>query len=296
MANNDFSRYGLGSVRAALVLAISLVYAFFTAAQAQIRTDGTLGRPAVGLTGPSFLITEALGRLAGSNLFYSFQVFNVGNAESATFITTTAGLTNLISQVTGGTPSQINGLVSVQSTNATPNFFFINPAGVVFGKGAQIDVPAGFNVSTADYLKFSDGNFYADPKAVSTLSSAAPEAFGFLGTTRAAVTINNNANIGTPNTPFQIVAGDVTMDNATLQNQAGDVRVIAVGGGAAEIGLTGTSTLASGTLTLANGGSLNTMSAGSIPAGNITVAAGTLNISVGSGIYSTSPVGATASA
>src|SRR5207253_527376 len=44
-------------------------------------------------------------------------------------------------------------------------------------------------------------------------------------------------------------------------------------------------------------GSLNTMSAGAIPAGNITVAAGTIGISeVGSGIYSTTPVGATASA
>src|SRR5438105_5628707 len=192
MANKDLSLDGLSGVRGPLGLAVSLVCAFLTAAQAQIRTDGTLGRPAVGLTGPSFLITETLGRLAGSNLFYSFQVFNVGNTESATFTTTTAGLTNLISRVTGGSPSQINGLVSVHSTNAAPNFFFINPAGVVFGQGAQIDVPAGFHVSTANYLKFPDGNFYADPKAVSALSSAAPEAFGFLGTTRAAVTINHN--------------------------------------------------------------------------------------------------------
>src|SRR5256714_4011704 len=290
MADKDFSRYRLWSVRGVLVLAISLVCAFFTAAQAQIRTDGTLGRPAVALTGPSFLITEALGRLAGSNLFYSFQVFNVGNAESATFITTTAGLSSLISRVTGGSPSQINGLISLNSTNAAPNFFFINPAGVVFGQGAAINVPAGFNVSTANYLKFPDGNFYADPKAVSTLSSAAPEAFGFLGTTRAAVTINDNANIGTPNNPFQIVAGDVTVDNATLQNQAGDVRVIAVGGGAAEIELTGTSTLASGTLTLSNGGSLNTMSAGGVPAGDNNGPAGTHGPrDMGRGSYFPSP-------
>src|SRR5204862_6956839 len=133
------------------VLAISLVCASLTVAQAQIRTDGTLRRPAVGLTGPSFLISEALGRLAGSNLFYSFQVFNVGNAESATFVTTTAGLTNVISRVTGGNPSWINGLVSLRSTNAAPNFFFINSAGVVFGQGAQINVPAGFHASTANY-------------------------------------------------------------------------------------------------------------------------------------------------
>ncbi len=81
----------------------------------------------------------------------SFKVLNVGNAESATFVTTTAGLTNVISRVTGGNPSRINGLVSLRSTNAAPNFFFINSAGVVFGQGAQINVPAGFHASTANY-------------------------------------------------------------------------------------------------------------------------------------------------
>ena len=86
-----------------VALAVTLACASVVPAQAQIRTDGTLG-PAMSLSGPNFRINEALGRLAGSNLFYSFQVFNVGSAESATFITTTAGLANVISRVTGGTP------------------------------------------------------------------------------------------------------------------------------------------------------------------------------------------------
>ena len=188
---------GRSGVLSAWLLAIPLACSIVTATEAQIRTDGTLGGPAVALAGPNVRINEALGRLSGSNLFHSFEVFNVLTGETATFVTTTSGLANVISRVTGGTASQINGLVRLDAANAAPNFFFINPAGVVFGNGAQIDVPAGFHVSTANYLKFPDGNFYAEPKVVSTLSSAAPEAFGFLGTTRATIAIKDGAVLRT---------------------------------------------------------------------------------------------------
>jgi filamentous hemagglutinin family protein len=149
---------------------------------------------------PNFLISQSLGKLSGNNLFQSFATFNVGSGESATFVTTTPGLANVISRVTGGSASSINGVVRLSSTGATPDFFFINPAGVTFGKGAQIDVPAAFNVSTANYVKFPDGNFYADLNRTSTLSAAPPEAFGFLGTTRASIAVNGGATLTTSST------------------------------------------------------------------------------------------------
>jgi filamentous hemagglutinin family protein len=271
--------------REALALAMTLVCALCTVAQAQIRTDGSLNRPALALSGPNFLITEAQGRLAGSNLFYSFQVFNVGNTESATFVTTTAGLANVISRVTGGSPSQINGPVSLQSTSAAPNFFFINPAGVVFGRGAQIDVPAGFHVSTADYLKFPDGNFYVDPKAVSTLSSAAPEAFGFLGTTRAAITLGGGAILQTtspkPDQPISLVAGDIEINGATVQTSGSDIRLVAVGSNALEVGLTGALPSSLGNLSLVNSGLVSSGMPGTVSplhSGDIFVSAGNVRI------------------
>ena len=87
--------------------AAGLAATFACAASAQIRTDGTLGGPARTLSGPNFTIGEALGRLAGSNLFHSFELFNVGFGESATFVTTTPGLANVVSRVTGGSPSSM---------------------------------------------------------------------------------------------------------------------------------------------------------------------------------------------
>ena len=123
-------------------------------ALAQIRTDASLGRAAQSLQGPNYILPQSLGRLSGSNLFHSFSVFNVNTGETATFTTTTSGIANVISRVTGGSASLINGLIRLTAASGTPNFFFVNPAGVVFGSGAAIDVPGAFHVTTADYIIF----------------------------------------------------------------------------------------------------------------------------------------------
>jgi filamentous hemagglutinin family protein len=257
---------------------LALAAGLSTAAAAQIRTDGTLGAPAVALAGPNFLIAESLGRLSGSNLFHSFLTFSVGAGESATFATSTPGLANVVSRVTGGSASQINGLVRLASSDAAPNFFFVNPAGVVFGQGAQISVPAAFHVGTADYVKFPDGNFYADPARTSTLSAAAPEAFGFLGNSRATIEIRDRALLRTTSSlagqPIDIVAGDVLIDNGQVQAVGGTIRVVAAGAGAQEIALSGPAPGATGNLAIVDGGYLFSAPGGSRTAGDIVVAAG----------------------
>ena len=64
MAIKAFSRYVRASVRA-VALAIPLVCAFAMPAQAQIRTDGTLGGPAVSLPGPEFPDQSGVGPIGG---------------------------------------------------------------------------------------------------------------------------------------------------------------------------------------------------------------------------------------
>ena len=151
------------------------------------RAPQTLGGPA----NPNFTISQGLGRLSGNNLFHSFQTFNISPGESATFTTTTPSIANVITRVTGNEASSINGMLKLQPLNGgQPNFFFINPNGVSFGAGAQIDVPAAFHVSTANNLRFSDGTvFAAGAGPDNTLTAAAPEAFGFLGGDQTAVAV-----------------------------------------------------------------------------------------------------------
>jgi len=145
---------------------------------AGVTRDGTMG-PAGPIAGPSYTIPDTDGRRAGVNLFHSFGEFNIGTGESATFTNGGAPLNNVIARVTGGA-SSIDGLI--RSTINSANLFLLNPAGIMFGPNASIDVAGSFHASTADYLKFSDNSvFYTNPSSSSVLSVSEPAAFGFLG-------------------------------------------------------------------------------------------------------------------
>src|SRR3984885_1987310 len=273
------------------------------AGPAGIKLDGTLGPSAAALAGPMYAITQNLGKLAGGNLYFSFQYFNVATGETALFSTTSAGINNVISRVTGGYASTIDGTIALQAASGAPNFFLINPSGVTFTANAGIDVPAAFYVSTANYLKFSDGNFYVDPGKMSTLSAAAPEAFGFLGTTRAPVNIQGaNLSAGVNGAgDFQIAAGDVTVDGAGaragIAETTGAIEVTAVGSASAEVPLSGLLAATDGTVTLSNGALLWSQGLGATAGAGIVVNAGSLLIdgeaaSVATGIYAGSTTGA----
>jgi filamentous hemagglutinin family protein len=94
----------------------------------------------------------------GPNLFHSFGEFSIGVRDIATFSNTTPTLTtaNILSRVTGGAASIIHGTIDTVSYPGA-NLFLINPAGVVFGPTADLNVGGSVNVSTADYLKLADG-------------------------------------------------------------------------------------------------------------------------------------------
>src|SRR5688500_11989366 len=79
------------------------------AAFGQIAHDSTLG-PAKSLTGPAFTIPHTDGRTVGNNLFHSFSTFNIKQGESATF-TGPPNIANIMARVTGGSRSEINGLL-----------------------------------------------------------------------------------------------------------------------------------------------------------------------------------------
>ena len=275
------------------------------AGPAGIKLDGTLGPSAAALAGPMYAITQNLGKLSGGNLYFSFQYFNVATGETALFSTTSAGINNVISRVTGGYASTIDGTISLQAASGAPNFFLINPSGVTFTANAVIDVPAAFYVSTANYLKFSDGNFYVDPGKMSTLSAAAPEAFGFLGTTRAAVNIEGAVLVAGPGDngagDFQIAAGDVSIEGtgaqAGIYSSTGEIQVTAVGSASAEVPLSGPFAATDGTVRIINGGLLWSLGLGTTAGAGVAVNAGNLLIDgqaagVTTGIYAGSNTGA----
>jgi filamentous hemagglutinin family protein len=146
-------------------------------AQAQIVTDGSVG-PKVSLRGGEIEIGADLGTRRGDNLFHSFEKFGIATGQTATF-TGPGTIKNVISRVTGGEISNIDGTLASRVGQA--DLYFLNPAGVMFGPNARLDVPGSFHVSTAHELRFDDGvSFSALDKTGSSLTVAPPESFGFL--------------------------------------------------------------------------------------------------------------------
>jgi filamentous hemagglutinin family protein len=258
--------------------------------QAQIRTDGTVG-PATTLTGPHFQIPDSLGTIRGPNLFQSFQTFNLNSGESATF-TGPNSIANVFSRVTGGSPSSINGLLQCTIPNA--NFFFINPAGVLFGPNASVDVQGAFAVTTADYIRFADGGrFDVRTPANDVLTVANPAAFGFLtppvGQSPAGVIFNNCTVQVTAGQTLTVAAGAVQLQNgATVKAPGGTMQVAAVAS-AGELpvaGLDTTSFSALENITLSGNSLLSTSRSGS--GGRFVLRAQDLSLSGNSGIANNS--------
>jgi len=191
----------------AALIAILILFLNALPVGAVVTMDGSLGVPGA-LTGPNYQVTSDLGQTRGTNLFQSFGTFSLVSGESATF-SGPANIANIIGRVTGGSPSYIDGLI--RSTIDGANLFLLNPAGLMFGPNASLDLKGSFHASTADYLKFSDGSvFYVNPASNSVLSTAAPEAFGFLSPSPAGIS-GDKAFLQVPEgRTISIIGGDIT--------------------------------------------------------------------------------------
>src|SRR5687768_10173723 len=181
--------------------------------QAQIVTDGSVG-PKVSLRGGEIKIGADLGSRRGDNLFHSFEKFGIATGQTATF-TGPGDIKNVISRVTSGEKSTIDGKLASKVGQA--DLYFLNPAGVMFGPNATLDVPGSFHVSTAHELRFADGvNFSALDKNGSGLSVAPPEAFGFLDRSPGQIKVERSRlQLGLGKT-FSLVGGDISVNGTGI--------------------------------------------------------------------------------
>jgi filamentous hemagglutinin family protein len=152
---NSFRLTLLTTIGLSTIAALSLIA---PPAQAQI-VPTAIGAP--GATGT--IVTPDGGQISGgqtigANLFHSFSQFSVSPGATADF-QTTAAIQNVLARVNGGNASAIDGLLKLSGSNA--NLYLMNPAGIIFGPNAQLNLPASFTATTATSIGFGSRTDYA---------------------------------------------------------------------------------------------------------------------------------------
>ena len=193
------------------------------------QTMGTIVTP-----GEKIEITGGTYSSNHSNLFHSFQQFNLNKNETALFKNnpTYTSVQNIISRITGGSPSQINGKIESDISNA--NLYLLNPQGIMFGESASFDIQGSLYISTADYIKFKNDNktFYSTQITGSELSIEPPETFGFLGSPKEIKIEGGDSRITIEvksGKTLSLIGGDIQIAKGSLKAPDGKIIIASVG-------------------------------------------------------------------
>jgi filamentous hemagglutinin family protein len=217
-------------VAAAFVLPVPVGHA-----QTPITSSGLDTQVHLSPTAPSGKVQYDItaGTRSGANLFHSFGEFGIPANHIANFLND-SGLTtsNILGRVTGGNPSNIFGTLKTTGFDSA-NLFLMNPAGIVFGPNASLNVGGSVSFTTADYLRLADGaQFRAIPGPQdASISSAPVAAFGFLGSNPAAITVQSAGLAVSDGQTISLVGGDITIEGATPAINTGPPAGLSARGG-----------------------------------------------------------------
>ena len=258
------------------VCSLTVTVCFFPlSVNAQISADGSTSTT-VNTNGNVSTITA--GEQAEGNLFHSFSDFSVPSGSEA-FFDNAVSIDNIISRVTGGNISNIDGLIRA---NGSANLFLVNPAGIVFNDGASLDIGGSFYGSSADSILFPDGTeFSASNPVEPVLTINAPIGLNFRDNPGNIAV--NGSTISVPSgQSLNLVGGEIEIDAASLNAPEGTINL-------AGVATAGTVTFTESSfdfsdptfadISLSNGTTLNVNQGGS---GAIAVDANNLTLSDGS--------------
>ncbi len=210
-------------------------------AVAQINPDNTLPINSTVILQDNIKVIQG-GTQAGNNLFHSFRDFSIADIDTAYF-NNIESVQYIITRVTGGTVSNIDGIIKA---NGNANLFLINPAGIVFGSNASLDIGGSFIGTTANSIKFIDNSeFSANVNQVpSLLTVSVPIGLQFGSNTAGKIVNQSQASPNgevtdaiPPNAiglkvpigkTLALVGGDVILEGGNLTTTGGRIELASV--------------------------------------------------------------------
>ena len=198
--------------------------------QAQVANDGSLPTDVNTSDNLNFDITG--GERVGDNLFHSFSQFSVPTGGSVNF-NNTQDIQNIFSRVTGGSISNIDGLIQTNNSN----LFLLNPNGIIFGSNAELNIGGSFNATTAEQIDFAnDTSLSATDPQSSLLTLNIPIGLQFGKTpgqiiNRSAVEDSSGTTVGLqvpPGNTLALVGGDIFLEGGNLSAAGGRIELKSV--------------------------------------------------------------------
>lgn len=196
---------------------------------AQIIPDGTFNTQ-INLIDAQQKITGGIE--SGTNLFHSFKEFSP-RTDFVTHFENNSQIRNIFTRVTGGSSSLIDGLIRA---NANASLFILNPAGIIFGENAQLDIGGSFISTTAESIIFADGTKFdtqTNHNSLSLLKVNIPIGLQFGNSPKAISSINSNPENQvylevSPGNTIAFVGGNIELQNIAIRAFSGNVEIIGV--------------------------------------------------------------------
>ncbi|WP_155897956.1 CHAT domain-containing protein [Allocoleopsis franciscana] len=167
------------------------------------------------------------GTQSGANLFHSFSQFGLDQGQIANFLSNPT-IQNILTRVTGGSASYINGLIQV--TGGSSNLYIMNPAGIVFGPNASLNVPASFTATTATGIGLDNNQLFSatEPNNYATLVGQ-PSNFNFATSQTPGAVVNMGQLSVSQGNNLSLVGGTV-VSTGQLNAPGGQINITAVPG------------------------------------------------------------------